>query len=204
MRKLGAGLLMAVALGTMVAASGCVFDHGDLVINETVCVTFDQEFTSGSFSTFVVVDEFKEQLLAKLTEHGRTLDDVKSVHMVSGTYKTQALQGKDWKVTADIFIARQDDPNAQGYSDGPALFTDFYRQSLKKLQGSPKDADLTADGVELIDRALESLLDGEDPRLILIVENESVSPEPSVSEPMEFKLKTCVKFQAIVKSDRKK
>jgi hypothetical protein len=188
-------------LGTLGAVSGCFYDHGDLVINETVCVTFDQDITSGSFSTFVVCDQFQEKLLEKLTEHGRDLDDVKSIHMVNGTYKTQAIKhGNDWKVTADIFIARQDNSSASGYADGPALFTSFDRQSLKALKGSPTDADLTSDGVELVDRALESLLDGENPRLILIVENDSVSPEPTTSDPMEFKLKTCVKFQAIVKS----
>lgn len=202
MRKAGTGLLLTVALVILAAASGCFYDHGDMVLNETVCVTFDQEITSGSFSTFVVCDQFKAELVAELTRNGRDLEDVKSIHMVSGTYKTQAITGHDWKVTAQIYIARQDDPSASGYSDGPALFTSFDQQSLKKLRGSPKDADLESDGVELVDRALESLLDGEDPRLVLIVENDSVSPEPSESDPMEFKLKTCVKFQAILKTTR--
>jgi len=201
MRKAGAGLLLTVVLGILVAVSSCVYDHGDMVLNETVCVTFDQDITSGSFSTFVVCDQFKEQLLEALTKNGRSLDDVKSIHMVNGTYKTQAVVHHDWRFTGDIFIARQDDPNASGYTDGPALFTSFNHQSLKKLQGRPEDADLEADGVELVDRALDSLLDGENPRLILIVENDSVSPEPSESDVMSFKLRTCVKFQAILKSD---
>lgn len=199
MRRAGAGFLLTVALGILVAVSGC-FDNGDLVINETVCVTFDQEITSGEFSTFVVCDQFKTKLVEELTKNGRELEDVKSIHMVHGTYKTQAIQRHDWKVTCQVWIARQDDPNASGYTDGPALFTSFHRQSLKKLKGYPTDADLESDGVELVDRALESLLDGEDPRLVLIVENEEVTPEPSESDPMEFKLRTCVKFQAIVRS----
>jgi hypothetical protein len=203
MRKFGAGLLVTVALGTLIAASGCVYDRGDMVINETICVNFDQEITSSSFSTFVVCDKFKEELVEELTEHGRELTDVKSIHMVSGTYKTMAVTHHDWRFTGDVLIARQDDPNGSGYTDGPASFTSFENQSLKRLRGKPTDADLNEDGVELVDRALESLLDGEDPRLILIVENDSVSPEPSESDPMEFKLKTCVKFQAILKNKHK-
>jgi len=200
MRKAVPGLLMVV-LGVLAAVSGCFYDHGDMVLNETVCVTFDQEITTGEFSTFVVCDQFKDELVAELTKNGRDLEDVKSIHMVSGTYKTQAIHPHDWKVTARVYIARQDDPSATDYQDGPALFTDFHDQSLKKLQGSPKDAHLDSDGVELVDRALDSLLDGEDPRLVLVLENDSVSPEPSQDEPMSFKLKTCVRFQAILKGD---
>jgi hypothetical protein len=200
MRAICARLLAIAVLTGVIAMTGCIYDNTDLVINEKVCVNFDQTITSGDFSTFVVCDKFKTQLVAKLAENGKTMDDIKNIYMVGGTFKTMDVTGHkkhDWHVTMDVQIARQDDPNAD-YTDGPVSFTNFENQSLQKLKGSPTDAKLDADGVDLVNRALESLLNGEDPRLVLVVENATVTPTPSASDPMDFKLLTCVSFQAIV------
>lgn len=200
MKNVCAKLLMVAIVGVMLAAAGCVYDESDLVITEQVCVNFDQTITTGSFSTFVVCDKFRETLLVELAAHNKTLDDIESIHMVSGTFKTMAVTGArrhDWFVTADVSIARQDDPG-DPVTDGPASFVSFDNQSLQALKGAPTDADLHSDGVELVNRALQALLDGENPRLVLVVDNGSISPTPSTSDPMDFKLLTCVKFQAIV------
>lgn len=194
--------LVIAATGAMLAMTSCVFKNGDLVLNETVCVNLDEVQTTGEFSTFVVVDKFKDVLERKLKENGRGKRDVKSIHMVSATFKTMAVKPHDWNVNAEIDIARQDVPNGP-YEDGPAPFVVFEDQSLKALKGRPTDADMLADGVALVDRALESLLDEEDPRLVLLVENDSVTPTPSPSDPMEFKVLVCVKFQMIVDLGRK-
>jgi hypothetical protein len=55
-----------------------------------------------------------------------------------------------------------------------------------------------ADGVTLVNDALAALVAGGDPRLVLIVNNESVTPTPSESDPMEFRVETCVRFQAVI------
>lgn len=200
MKHLCAKLLVVAIVGVMLAMVGCVYDESDLVITESVCVNFDQTITTGSFSTFVVADKFKETLLAELEAHGKTLDDIESIHMVSGTFKTMVVTGAnkhDWLITADVSIGRQDDPSGP-YTDGPAALVSFDNQSLQALKGAPTDADLIAAGVDVVNNALEALLNGEDPRLVLVVDNESISPTPSTSDPMDFKLLTCVKFQAIV------
>ncbi len=200
MKHLCARLLVIAALGLVIATGGCVYNGTDLVVTETVCVNFDQTITTGSFSTFVVSDKFKERLMSKLTEHGKTLEDIKSIHMVNGTFKTMAVTGNkkhDWRITADVSIGRRDDPGAP-YTDGPASFVSFQNQSLQALKGSPTDAQLNSAGVQVVNRALASLVNGENPRLVLVVDNETVTPTPSVSDPMDFKLLTCVKFQVIV------
>lgn len=199
MKHLCARLLVVAIVGVMLAAAGCVYDESDLVITESVCVNFDQVITTGSFTTFTVSDKFLETILEELDEQGKTLDDIESIHMVSGTFKSMTVTGTkhDWLITADVTIGRQDDPNGP-FDDGPATFVSFSNQSLQALKGSPTDADLHADGVELVNRALEAVLDGENPRLVLVVNNESITPTPSASDPMDFKLLTCVKFQAIV------
>jgi hypothetical protein len=198
MKKLYARLLVIAVLGALLASTSCVYDHSDVVITEKVCVTIDEYQTTGTFTTFAVCDQFKQVLEDKLHEYNMGPKDVKSIHMVSGEFKTRNVQPHDWKVTANIDIARQDDPNGE-YEDGPAPFMKFRNQSLKRLQGEPEDAEMFHHGVKLVNKALKDLIDGEDPRLILIVNNETVTPTPSPSDPMQFTLKACVKFQFVVK-----
>jgi hypothetical protein len=199
MKHLSARLLVIAVLGVMIAMVGCVYEGTEVVVTEIVCVNLDQTITTGSFSTFAVCDLFKQRLMAKLDESGYELDDVQSVHMVSATFKVMALDPKDhdWKLTGDISIGRMDDPNGS-YTDGPEFLTSFNNTSLKSLKGAPTNAQLNADGVEVINNALDALRSGEDPRLVLVVDNATIMPTPSSSDPMEFKLLTCVKFQAVV------
>ncbi len=195
--------IAAIAAVTVILAmSGCIFRNGDLVINETICANIDEVETTGEFTTFTVVDKFKDVLERKLEQHGRGKKDVKSIHMVSATFKTMAVKDHDWVVTGDINIARQDVPDGP-FDDGPAPLVVFEDQSLRELKGRPTDADLLSDGVDLIDRALESLLLEEDPRLVLLVENETVDPTPSEADPMEFKVRVCVTFQMVVDLGKK-
>jgi hypothetical protein len=189
--------LTIAVLGTTLGMTSCVFRDGDLVINEKVCVNLDEFQTTGTFSTFAVADKFKDVLERKLAQHNKGKKDVKSIHMVSATFKTTQVKPHDWNVDAEIQIARQDDPNG-AYDDGPAPLVVFEDQSLKELRGRPTDADLLVEGVDLVDRALESLLVDEDPRLILLVENETVTPTPSEADPMRFKCLVCVKFQFVI------
>lgn len=189
--------LAGAAMTTMLGLSGCVLENGDLVITENVCVTLTEVQTTGTFSTFAVVDNFQERLEKKLQENGSSKKQVKSIHMVSATFKALNVAPHDWNATADIDIARQDVPGGS-YEDGPATLVVFNNQSLKALMGKPTDADLLADGVLVVNRALEALLEDEDPRLVLLVENETVAPTPSESDPMSFSLLVCVQFQMVV------
>jgi hypothetical protein len=201
MKQLCARLLVIAAAGVMLALAGCVYQGTDLVITENVCVSIDEVETTGTFTTFTVSDAFKERLDNKLHEYGKSEKDVKSIHMVSATFKSMAVQSHDWTVTATIDIARQDTPGGP-YDDGPAPFVSFTGQSLRALSGAPTTANMHADGVALVDRALASLIGGQDPRLVLIVNNETVAPTPSVSDPMAFKILACVKFQVVINTGK--
>jgi hypothetical protein len=200
MKQLCARLLVIAALGMLLASTGCIMNQTDLVITDEICVNIDEHETTGTFSTFVVCDQIKQELEKDLAKYGKGPKDVKAIHMIGGTFKTMAVNPMDTKVTGDINIARQDTPGG-AYDDGPAPFTSFHNQSLKALQGKPTDATLAADGVALVDRALASLLVGQDPRLVLIVDNETVTPTPTPSSPLDFKLRTCVRFQVVITGD---
>lgn len=195
MKHLCARLLVIAALAGLLAMAGCVLSESDLVLTDNICVDIDEVQTDGSFSTFVVADGFKAAFEKKLKENGKSPQDVKAIHMLSGSFKNVKVSPHDWTVSAQIDIAR-DDNGDSSYEDGPAPLTSFSNQSIKALKGQP--VTLSAAGVELVDRALADLLLGDDPRLVLIVNNESVTPTPTSSDVMAFTTQACVKFQIVV------
>jgi hypothetical protein len=203
MKQLCARLLVIAAFGVLLATAGCITSNSDLVVADDICVNIDEHETTGSFSTFTVVDDFKDQLEKALAKAGKKTADVKSIHMISATFKAIAVSPQDARATANIDIARQDTPGG-GYDDGPAAFVTFNNTLLKSLQGKPTDALMNAAGVALVDRALAALLSGADPRLVLIVNNETITPTPTPSAPLDFKVRACVRFQAVVGSTGKK
>jgi len=198
MKPLCARLLVIAALGMMLASAGCIMNRTDLVVTDEICATIDEYETTGTFTTFTVVDKFKDELEKSLKQYNCSRKDVKSIHMVCATFKAMAVKPHDAVATATIDIARQDTPGG-AYDDGPASFVVFENQKLKQLQGKPTDAKMNADGVALVDRALASLLNGEDPRLVLIVNNETITPTPTPDKPLQFKVRTCVTFQIVIK-----
>lgn len=200
MKQLCARLLVIAVLGSLLAMTGCIVGKSDMVVTETICVKIEEVQTTGSFSTFVVCDQFAEEIERELKKHNKGKKDVKSIHMTSATFKTKKVRPHDWNVTADIDIARQDTPGG-AYEDGPAPFVTFDDQSLLDLKGEKTKARMHADGVDLVNDALEDLIDGEDPRLVLLINNESVTPTPSPSDPMHFVVDVCVKFQMVIKKD---
>ena len=54
------------AVSATLALSSCVYENGDVVIKEHVCVNLDEYQTTGTFSSFVVCDKFKDALERKL------------------------------------------------------------------------------------------------------------------------------------------
>jgi len=203
MKHLCARLLVIAALGVMLAFAGCITSQSDVVVTDEICANITEYETTGNFSTFTVVDDFKDQLEKALAKSGKKAVDVKSIHMISATFSTQSVSPKDARATAQIDIARQDNPGG-GYDDGPAAFVSFNNTLLKSLQGKATDAQMNAAGVALVDRALAALLGGQDPRLVLIVNNETITPTPTVSNPLDFKVRACVRFQAVVRGTGKK
>ena len=75
MRTIWIRTLVIAFVGIMLGGfTSCVFQNGDLVLNDMVCVNIEETQTDGSFSTFVVVDDFKEALEKKLEENGQRVN----------------------------------------------------------------------------------------------------------------------------------
>ncbi len=192
MKQLCAKLLVIAALGMLLATAGCITSQSDLVVTDVISANIVEHETTGSFSTFTVVDDFKIQLEKALEKAGKKSTDVKSIHMIGATFQAISVTPKDARATADITIARQD------VSDGPAAFVSFNNTLLKSLQGKPTDATMNAAGVALVDRALADLLTGADPTLVLTVNNETITPTPTPAAPLDFTVRVNVKFQAVI------
>lgn len=187
----------------LAAASGCIYNDltGEVVVTEKICVLFEETRTDPYFYTYDVDNRFRERLMGLLDENGATLEDVRGINVVSGTYKVTKppKKGHDWVITGNVSVARQDVPG-DPYIDGPEPLINLIDQSLDEARGKPTAADLIADGVAVIDRALEAVLAGEDPRLVLIMESGNVVPAPSTADPLEFKWLACVRFQVVIEA----
>jgi hypothetical protein len=193
MKQLCARLLVIAALGMLLATTGCIMNQSDLVVTDVISANITEHETTGNFTTFTVVSDFKDQLEKALAKSGKKSTDVKSIHMIGATFQSMAVSPKNATATADITISRQD------VADGPAAFVSFNNTLLTILQGRPTDAQMDAAGVALVDRALAALLGGADPVLVLTVNNETITPTPTTSNPLDFKVRVNVTFQAVVR-----
>jgi hypothetical protein len=83
-------------------------------------------------------------------------------------------------------------------TDGPETFVNFTTQSLKDAKGKPIYADLNSAGVAVVDRALQAILAGEDPRIVVRMNSDNITPAPSPTDPLDFMWLAEVEFQIVI------
>jgi hypothetical protein len=197
--------VLALSIGSLlVLTSGCVYDElaTQVVVSETIVVQYTEYRENPFIGSAVVADTWRERLLDSLQDYGASIEDVQSISVVSGEYKmTKPFKGThDWTVIGKVTVRRQDDPTGP-VTDGPADFVNMTTQSLWDASGRPTPADLNSAGVAVIDRALQDLLAGGDPRLIVEMVSDDITPAPTMSDPLEFNWLARVTFQAVVAVD---
>ncbi len=191
-------LFLAATVCLTAVTTSCIYDpqSGQVVVKETICVNMTQHEEDGDISSRAVCDKFRERLLERIEDHGATLADISEISVVSATFKLIKLDGDhDWTVTADVYVTRAD------VSDGPELLVSFDNESIQGYKGKPTNADLNGAGVALLNRALDDLLGGADPQVRVELMGESITPEPSPSDPLDFRWLACVEFQAVIDVD---
>lgn len=188
----------------LVFANSCVFDEtaSQVVITERINVIFNEYHEAPNFTSAVVCDRFKERFWNALDENNVDVDDIVSVGVVGAGYKTVGKFHHDWTMTAEVYVQRQDDKTMPPTA-GPALLVEETTHSLESLKGKPTYAMLDAAGVAIIDAALEDLIDGQDPRLVLVLQGLDVDPTPTAMDPMVFKWQARVEFQIVVEKELK-
>lgn len=197
-------LLLPVAC-VLALAGGCVYDDlsSEMVVTDKVCVKLDEYRTSGTLGSAVVTQEFADDVYKLLDKYDSKIKDVKRINVVSGTYEvvTPSQAAHDWVVTSQVTIKRQDDMSGP-VTDGPAVFVDLTSQSLNAAK-KPVPADLNSAGVALVNRALDDLLKGQKPRLILTMEGGTITPTPTLVDPLSFSWRACVTFQMVIDKNKK-
>ena len=193
---------LALSVGSvLVLVSGCVYDNlaSEVVVTEKVVVQYKEYREAPSIGSAVVADNWRERLLDKLEEYGADIEDVESITVVSGEDRTTlpSKASHDWTVSGKVTMRRQDDPNGP-VTDGPADFVNMTSQSLTGAKGKSTPASLNSAGVAVVNRALQDLLEGDDPRLIVEMVSDNIVPAPSPSDPLEFGWQAIVTFQAVV------
>jgi hypothetical protein len=169
-----------------------------MVVTDKVSVKLDEYRTNGTLGSAVVTQEFANDVCQLLDKYDCKIKDVKRINIVSGTYEVvrPSHARHDWVITSQVTIKRQDDPNG-AVTDGPAVFVNLTSQSLKAAK-KPVPADLNSAGVALVNRALDDLLKGQKPRLILKMEGGTITPTPTPADPLSFSWRACVTMQVVI------
>jgi hypothetical protein len=195
-------LVPAVAL--LVIGSGCNMvdtptqpneNFGALILIETFCVPFVENATTGSFGSAVVAEEFKAEILAWFSSKGISLDCVDAIFMIAAKIKCTDFNGSHSSdVTSYVTIKRTD------ISDGPKTLLTSQTVTVPNECDAPYyyRPKLGLGGVLLVNRALNDLVDGSDPTLVVEMKATDVDPEPSVNDPLSFTWEACVTVTAIV------
>jgi hypothetical protein len=197
MRKALASVAL-LSLVVMMAGSGCILDEKvEMVFTHQYCLSFEEYRTSPDFSVTRVCDGYGDKILDYLEEGNIAPEDVKNIHVVSGSYKVTKLSDRkeDWTISGHLLVDRRDD--AGNIVDGPETLLNYTEQPLLDAQGTKVPADLNSDGVDVLNSALWDFIQGDNPILSLTLMNGEVDPEPTENMPLEFKYHACVVIQIV-------
>lgn len=201
MKRSFATIVLIPVICLLVVSNGCqLFDPGanfkkgggkgpkSLVWKDTFCIEFTEFRTSSSFATSLVASQLKTDIIAKLQKDG-VLDRIDNIRMSGGSVRLVGKVDHDWDITSRVDIKRTD------IVDGPRTLVNESTVSLKGLKKA-ENVDLNNTGVNIVNRALEELVAGGNPVLVVDMVGSSVAPEPSVSDPLEFTWRACIEVLA--------
>jgi hypothetical protein len=197
---------LVAAVGVVAMSAGCnVVDSpsenlhlSEVVLHEKFCVRFDENRTTGDFESEVVCDQFATLINQWLADNDVTSEDVEGIFMSGGRIKLAGdFSGHAWDITSSVRIRRAD------IADGPSRFLKEQTVTIPGEIGGDRGYKPSFDGagVRLVNRALQDLVKGCDPVLVVTMRNTDVDPEPRVDDPLVFSWDACINITAIVDSD---
>jgi hypothetical protein len=224
MKKVFGTIALIPAVALLVFAGGCNplggssssspspdDDNGGMIFVDEICVNFSENRTSLEGGTVAVVDDFKAQVVAKLTEHGLlngddSDDDDVRIFMSGGRILLRGVySGHDWDCTFNTCIERTD------ISHGPRELTRLATVTVPDDIAEPGwRPRFNRYGVRVVNRALADCLrsdddddsdDGSDPKLAITMKVTSSNPEPSPEDPLVFSWKACITVMTVVDDD---
>ncbi len=185
-----------VLLGLALIVSGCLLEEKTIqvVVSEKMSVEYKHSSPSKDFSTFVIVD-FAAELDDVLGEQGVEKSDIQYAFVTSLAYGVTFIPDTlthDWDISGQMLIGRGD------ISTGPDTLMTYTNQSVRDALDQVIPARLNQDGVGVINQALQQYIDDtHSPRLVFIVENDEVDPEPNLGDYIVFTWKIWFEIQVI-------
>ena len=191
-------LSMTAFIVCVFGLSGCLEEKVlEVVFGNTTCAEFQENHTSSNWTEPLDLN-YADEISQILEDNGISRSDILSAHLVSGTYEVTSFAGAhDWTITGSITVQRLDAP-APGSSPGPATIIDYSSVSIQASLGVVNAVPLNSGGVDVINDALQDFINGLNPVIRFTVNNGSVSPTPSTSDPIVFDWEACIFTQVIV------
>lgn len=196
MRRKSLSVLAVAALCVVLGGPGCILEEKvvEVVLTGETCAEFVEYHESEEFATPDTVD-YAFRLNDILEENGLDRSDIAEARVMSATYQvTDFDHSHDWSVSGSISVERL------GGGD-PETIINYTNQSLLAAQPAPVAASLNADGVLIVNQALQDYLDGGYPVLVFEVVNGTVDPDPSSSDPIVFDWEACIKIHILYQEE---
>jgi len=185
--------ILSVLLLLVGGLAGCLVEDREveIVLNDVHCEEFVEYHTSENYTTPGTL-ELSEDLDQLLADNDIDKTQIVDAFLVSGSYEvTEFAHSHDWDLEGIILVERTD------ITDGPDTLVLYTALSLEDALGVKNGAKLHADGVALIDRALDDYLGGAYPTLLLTVVSGDVEPPPTPGDPLSFLWDACLDIQVI-------
>jgi hypothetical protein len=188
------------AAGLIVGSSSCIMEDRivEFVVHEGTCEEFIEYSTNATFVTPVTVD-YADEINRALEDNDISREDMVTARVVSATYEvTQFSHAHDWTIGGSVTIERTD------IGGSPEVLFEYPSQSIADALGHVTRVALNPDGVAVINQALDDFIAGGasgHPVFIIRVNNESVTPMPSVSDPIAFLWRACITVHIVTKRD---
>jgi hypothetical protein len=177
-------LLAALLVGGL---ASCIMEEKviELVLKGETSAEFAYNDTNELYEAVKEI-ELSEKIAELIDDAGLSRDEIKSAFVVGVEYEVTALTAPsghdDWLISGRITIdSDHDDPNA-----GFVALVTYTEQSVAAAMGKRHSQTLQSEGVDMINGALESFLDGGSPTVSLAIENGDVEPSPSAGDPIVF------------------
>jgi len=164
----------------------------DIVLSASSCAPFEQDSESEVFTDTVLVD-LGAEVDSALADAGYSRSIITGAVLNGATYQvTDFSHTHDWTITGEVLVQRLDITSTE------KTLLVYAEQSLLGAMPNPVIAALTADGVALINQALDDFVDGANPVIRIVVVNGSVKEEVSSDDPIVFNWEACLDYQIVV------
>lgn len=198
MRKLFITAALLVPVAAVLGLGGCLLEDREVevVLNDEHCEEFVEHHIIANYTTPAII-ELGEDLDSLLVDNEVSLDQLVDAFLVSAFYEvSEFTHTHDWEISGIITVERLDITDV-----GPDTLIVYSEISLENELGVKTQVDLHADGVAIVNQAMDDYITGANPSLLLMVVSGEVEPLPSEGDPLDFIWEACLNVQLIFTID---